>query len=262
MIWTTTDDDPILDAVAATGLHPAIQSGPARPGLPTVGIDDRAAARAIGRVVFAGARRPAVPSFPTDRRRQRRLASGPPPIDVTFPVTRARWRGFLDAWSDLGGAPQRLRVAVCSHNSATCGEDLTGELLDSRPRPDAIAAMSDELALGVLADARRAEMAVPADLAVGGWDDTGTASRADLTTVAQSLRHQGRVGAEAVEDQPEARRLPATHRRPQPGPPAAAPIVFSASLTTATEPWRSRSSDTGRMPTGADPLGIVLSDTR
>lgn len=196
VVWTTTDDDPVLDAVAATGLSAAIHAGPARAGLPMVGIDDRAAARAIGRVVFAGARRPAVLSFPIDRRRQRHLASGPPSVEVTFPVTRARWRGYLDAWNDLGGSPQRLSVAVSPHNTATCGEELTRELLDSRTPPDAIAAMSDELALAALGVARHARLTIPADLAVSGWDDTEAAGRGDLTTVAQSLRHQGRLCAQ------------------------------------------------------------------
>src|ERR1700709_1540972 len=66
VIWTTTDDDPVLDAVAATGLPAVIHAGPHRPGLPVVGIDDRAAATAIGQLAFAGACRPAVLSFPLD----------------------------------------------------------------------------------------------------------------------------------------------------------------------------------------------------
>src|SRR5437588_11944429 len=58
VVWTTTDDDPVLDAVLATGLPAVIHAGPRRPGLPLVGIDDRAAAAAIGQVAFAAARRP------------------------------------------------------------------------------------------------------------------------------------------------------------------------------------------------------------
>ncbi len=195
VIWTTTDDDPVLDAVAATGLPAAIHAGPARPGLPVIGIDDRAAARQIGRIAFAGARRPAVLSFPTNRGRQRRVLTGPPPAETTFAVTRARWEGFLDAWTDLGGTPEALQVAVCSHNTAACGEDLTRQLLGTPPSPDAIAAMSDELALAALTVARRAGLSIPADLAVTGWDDTEGAGRGDLSTVSQSLRQQGRLCA-------------------------------------------------------------------
>jgi DNA-binding LacI/PurR family transcriptional regulator len=191
VVWTTTDDDPVLDAVSATGLLAVIHAGPHRPGLPVVGIDDRAAAAAIGRVAFARRRRPAVLSFPLDRARRRQLLSGPLPARVPFPVTRHRWQGFADAWTKLGGALEQLRVAVCPHNSAACGEALTEELLASDRPPDAIAAMSDELALGALRAIERAGIAVPVALSVTGWDDTDAAAPAGLTTLAQSLRDQG-----------------------------------------------------------------------
>ena len=200
VIWTTTDDDPVLDAVVATGLPAAIHAGPARPGMPAIGINDRAAARGVGRLAFTGARRPAVLSFPTDQRRLRQVVTGLPTGQITFPVTRARWEGLLEAWGDLGGHPERLRIAVCPYNTAACGEDLTRELLGSEPAPDAIAAMSDELALAAMAVARAAGLDVPADLAITGWDDIDAASPADLSTVAQSLRHQGRLCARLALD--------------------------------------------------------------
>jgi DNA-binding LacI/PurR family transcriptional regulator len=56
----------------------------------------------------------------------------------------------------------------------------------------AIAAMSDELALGALRAAGRAGLAVPGAVAITGWDDTDAATPAGLTTVRQSLRDQGR----------------------------------------------------------------------
>jgi DNA-binding LacI/PurR family transcriptional regulator len=191
VLWTTTDDDPVLDAVVATGLPAVVHAGPHRPGLPAVGIDDRAAAAAIGEVAFAGARRPAVLSFPRDRDRRRLLLSGADPAHAAYPVTRHRGQGFADAWTALGGAADELRIAVCPDNSATHGEALTAELLTQDEPPDAIAAMSDELALGALHAAERASIAVPGALAVTGWDDSDAAGAAGLTTVAQSLRDQG-----------------------------------------------------------------------
>ncbi|MEU8665005.1 LacI family DNA-binding transcriptional regulator, partial [Actinoplanes philippinensis] len=44
VVWTTSDDDPVLDAVAETGLPAVIHAGPHRPGMAVIGIDDRAAA--------------------------------------------------------------------------------------------------------------------------------------------------------------------------------------------------------------------------
>jgi DNA-binding LacI/PurR family transcriptional regulator len=191
VVWTTTEDDPVLDAVSATGLPAVIHAGPQRPGLPVVGIDDRAAADAVGHVAFAGARRPAVLGFPLDRDRRSQIVRGPLPADVPFPVTRHRWQGFADAWTTLGGALDHVRVAVCPDNSAASGEALTEELLAADQPPDAIAAMSDELALGALRAIDRAGVAVPGELAVTGWDDSDAAAPAGLTTLAQSLRVQG-----------------------------------------------------------------------
>ncbi len=51
--------------------------------------------------------------------------------------------------------------------------------------------MSDELALGIVQGATDAGVAVPGDLTVTGFDDTGAAARAGLTTVRQPLRDEG-----------------------------------------------------------------------
>lgn len=191
VIWTTTEEDPVLDAVTATGVPAVIHAGPHRPGLPVVGIDDRAAAAAIGHVAFAGAHRPAVLSFPLDRGRRQQLLCGAVPTGVTLPVTRHRWQGFADAWTKLGGVLEQLRVVACAHNSAAHGEALTHQMLAGEQPPDAIAAMSDELALGALRAAEQAGIAVPAALSITGWDDSDAAFAAGLTTLAQSLRDQG-----------------------------------------------------------------------
>jgi DNA-binding LacI/PurR family transcriptional regulator len=191
IVWTTSDDDPVVDAVTATRLPTVIHAGPRRPGVPVVGIDDRLAAAAIAGVAFAGAHRPAVLSFPLDRERRRQLLRGQVPTGTTYPVTRHRWSGFADAWTDVGGDLDHLRVAVCAQNSAAEGEARTRDLLAGEEPPDAIVAMSDELALGALRAAAGAALAVPAALAVTGWDDSDAAAAAGLTTLAQSLREQG-----------------------------------------------------------------------
>jgi len=191
IVWTTSDDDPVLDAVAARGLPAVVQAGPGRPGLPVVGIDDRTAAAAIGRLAFAGAVRPVVLGFPVNRDRDRALLTGVPGPSVTYPVTRHRWNGYLDAWREAGGSPATLRIAVCQANATGLGEAFAGELLRGGDPPDAIAAMSDELALGALRAAASAGLDVPGAVAITGWDDTDAAAPAGLSTVRQSLRDQG-----------------------------------------------------------------------
>jgi len=198
ILWTTSDDDPVLDAVAASGLPAVVHAGPSRHGLPVVGIDDRAAAAAIGRLAFAGAARPAVLSFPANRDRARALCTGPPGPEVTYPVTRHRWEGFLDAWRQAGGAPDGLRIAICPANATAHGEALAEELFRGGEPPDAIAAMSDELALGAVRAAARTGRSVPSAVAITGWDDSDAAAPAGLTTVRQSLHDQGRRCAHIV----------------------------------------------------------------
>jgi len=176
VIWTTADDDPVVDAVAATGRPAAVHGGPDR-GLPLVTIDNRAAARAIGAEAFARARRPAVLSFPLDRARESQVLIDPNPKSATFPITRERLAGYREATT------HSLTVAVAARNSATEGARLTAALLSASDPPDAIAAMSDELALGAL-------QAAP-NISITGWDDSEAAQEAGLTTVWQSLRDQG-----------------------------------------------------------------------
>ncbi|WP_433374868.1 substrate-binding domain-containing protein [Streptosporangium sp. CA-115845] len=256
VVWTTTDDDPVIDAITATGLPTVIHGGPHRDGLFFVAADDRAAAATVGREVFAGARRPGVLSFPLDRGRISQVAfgtAGPGPLPgsitpapdlpdlgraptpdhgrvpatapsdpvrasvpaaldpnaeppdttpgsaspgidpdaSTFRVTRQRLRGYRDAWTETGGDWSQVLVAVCSTNSAHEAEALAAELLTGPYACDAIAAMSDELALGALRTATRLGRTVPGDLTLSGWDDSDAATPAGLTTIAQSLRDQG-----------------------------------------------------------------------
>jgi DNA-binding LacI/PurR family transcriptional regulator len=187
VVWTTADDDPVVDAIAATGIPAAIHGGPERDGMPLVAADDLAAARAVAAEAFAGARRPAVLSFPLDRGRAAATEAGPDPDAATFRVTRRRLAGFRDAWHGLGGSWHDVQVAVCARNSSVEAEDAAMALLSGPAPPDAVAAMSDELAVGVLRAAGR----IGRSVAVTGWDDSDAAARVGLTTIAQSLRDQG-----------------------------------------------------------------------
>jgi DNA-binding LacI/PurR family transcriptional regulator len=191
VVWTSADDDPVVDAVVATGLPAVVHGGPQREGLPFVALDDLTAARAVAAEAFAAARRPVVLSFPLNRSRTPALLRGPSPDEATFRVTRQRLLGMREAWQHLGGDWSQVRVAVCARNSAAEAHDTAAELLTAPDAPDAVAAMSDELALGVLRAAAHLGRRVPGDVAVSGWDDTSQAAAAGLTTIAQSLRDQG-----------------------------------------------------------------------
>jgi DNA-binding LacI/PurR family transcriptional regulator len=198
IVWTTSDDDPVLAAVRAMKRPAVVHGGPAVPGLELVTIDNRAAARAVGAVAFAGAERPAVVSQPLSRSRISMITGGADITEVLFPVTRARLEGYRAAAEDAGFTWGDVVVAVCSRNDAAEAERIAATLLASARPPDAIAAMSDQQAAGVVRAARAAGRAIPADLAVTGWDDAAVAAQLGLTTVAQSLREQGAACAHAA----------------------------------------------------------------
>jgi DNA-binding LacI/PurR family transcriptional regulator len=184
ILWTTVDADPVLTVVTGLGKPVAIHGGPAVPGARVVGIDNRASARELAARTFAGARRPAVLSFPFGRDRRPRLETAPDPAAVAFPVTRQRLLGIYD---HCGGP---VPVAVVARNDREEAAEMAEALLDTGP--DAVIAMSDQLAFAVLDAARRRGLSVPRDLAVAGWDDGPDAEAAGLTTITQSLSGQGR----------------------------------------------------------------------
>jgi DNA-binding LacI/PurR family transcriptional regulator len=209
IVWTTADDDPVLPAVRANKRRAVVHGGPRVPGLGLVGIDNRAAARAVGALAFAGARRPTIVSQPVSRARISAIGRGEDVTDVLFPVTRERLLGYRDAAEDAGIAWHDVVIAVCARNGTAEAERITDTLLASAEPPDAIAAMSDEQAAGVVRAVSAAGRMVPDDVAVTGWDDLPVAAELGLTTVRQSLRDQGVACAlAALGEAPDCPRAP------------------------------------------------------
>lgn len=198
IVWTTTDDDPVLDAVLRAQRPAVIHGGPAREGFALVSINNRAAARAVATAAFTGAEHPAVISFPLDRTRETILASGVDPDAALFPVTRERLAGYRDAAEDLGIPWPNVLVGVCATNDDGEAQSLAQRMLCLDPPVDAIAAMSDQQAIGVLRASVAANRTVPEQLSVAGWDDSPAACENALTTVAQNLREQGVACARAA----------------------------------------------------------------
>jgi len=73
-------------------------------------------------------------------------------------------------------------------------------LLALEPRPTAIFASNDHMAMGVLTAAHERELAVPADLSVCGFDDVPMARYAwpPLTTVRQPVKGVARLATECL----------------------------------------------------------------
>ena len=73
-------------------------------------------------------------------------------------------------------------------------------LLEREPRPTAVFAASDEMAVGAVHAAREAGLRVPEDISVIGIDDHDMAEFFELSTVAQPVHEQGQLAARLLLD--------------------------------------------------------------
>jgi LacI family transcriptional regulator len=108
------------------------------------------------------------------------------------------------AWpaTALRKAAIELDETLITHGafSYDAGRAAARDLLDRSDRATAIFAANDEIALGLMEEARRRSIRIPQDLSVVGFDDTFLASRSvpPLTTVAQPLLEMGRVAVRSL----------------------------------------------------------------
>ena len=151
-------------------------------GVSFVGIDNRAAAADLVR--FLG------------RLGHQRIAhiSGPPGNILT----KERLQGFRDALSEMS-APATARV-VSGDFSIQSGRAAARRILAESPRPTAIFAANDEMAMGAIHESKLAGIRVPQDISVAGFDDIGFAEIYDpsITTIRQPRREMGRAAMELV----------------------------------------------------------------
>jgi DNA-binding LacI/PurR family transcriptional regulator len=196
VVWSLPDRHPLLRLARERNIPLVTHGGPRLAGVPFVGIDDRAAAQAAAEhLLQLGHRSLAVISFPFGPARHGRRRDPATLGRPGYRVTRERLAGYRAAAAHL----EIYEVAV---NSRDEGRLAALALLQGPRRPTAVLAMSDELAVGVIAAARELALRVPEDVSVVGWDDSPAARANDpaLTTVGQSLHDQGRTCAQLLID--------------------------------------------------------------
>jgi DNA-binding LacI/PurR family transcriptional regulator len=194
VIYSAPQNDPRVEAAIARRLPVVTVDQPRGAQTPFVGIDDRAAARSAAEYLRElGHERVAVLSFVTT------LDAG---ASLELDLSVERLRGYEEG---LGGAWDRSLVRTVRPNAPEPAREATRELLDLRPRPTAVLAMSDILAIGALQAAAEAEVAVPDELSVVGFDDSPVAQQAtpQLTTVRQPHEEKGRLAAQFLLDEVE-----------------------------------------------------------
>ncbi|TDV34684.1 LacI family transcriptional regulator [Paraburkholderia caballeronis] len=163
-----------LPWVACCEFDPAV-------GVPYVGIDNyRAAGDAVRHLIARGRRRIALINS-----------------DEHYLYAQQRRDGYLDALRDAGlDARDAWRVNVhCLDYDA--GAKAAAALMRDGEAPDAIFAVSDTLAVGVINGLRGVGRRVPDDVAVVGFDDLALSAQIDppLTTIAQPMRELGETAA-------------------------------------------------------------------
>ena len=145
---------------------------------PSVLVDNRGAARdATEHLLALGHRRIA-------------FVEGPPGLHTSA----HRLEGFEAAMTAAGAEPVRLAGGF----EYEAGAAAAATLLASGELPDAVLAVNDEAAIGVLTGLRRAGVDVPGRVSVAGIDDTRPARLVDLTSVSLPLHELGERAARAI----------------------------------------------------------------
>jgi LacI family transcriptional regulator len=137
-----------------------------------------------------------------------------------WPSAEARLEGYFQALREAGVPEDRRLVEHASGWGLAGGRAAAGRLLGRGAAFTALFAQSDLIALGAIRQLRDANLRVPEDVSVVGYDDLPVADYVEpaLTTVRQPMREVGALAAAFVLDQiaggvapaPEAHLLPAT----------------------------------------------------
>lgn len=158
--------------------------GPIR-GVPTIEIDDVAAARLATEHLLSLGHRDIV------------HVGGSQVDEMDFQVHSNRLQGFDNAML-AAGVPVSGRFYACEFTMPGGYARGLAVLGDPRRRPTAIFAASDEIAFGLILAARELGISVPTELSVIGIDGHPHAEMFRLTTLAQHPRAQGELAARTL----------------------------------------------------------------
>ncbi len=202
VLYSLAQDSPVVASVRSRGLPYVVVDQPRLPGAPFVGIDDEGGARqAAEHLLGLGHRRFVVLSLKLAADGFEGTASPDRVATATYGVPIARLAGYRAALAQGGVDPVVVPVLECALNDERRACDLLFPLLQgSQRRPTAILAMSDRLALGAVAAAHEAGLAVPSNISVVGFDDTAGngLDRPFLTTIRQPHAEKGRLALQML----------------------------------------------------------------
>jgi DNA-binding LacI/PurR family transcriptional regulator len=186
-LYSLAADHPSVAAVRERGVPLVVVDAPRIEGHAFVGSEDRRGARlAVEHLLALGHRRFA--------------------LLTTSVIHRDRLAGYREALEAAGVGWARYELAADLPERGLEGGRLA---LAANPRPTALIAATDQLALGALEAASEAGLRVPDEVSVIGFDDIpgAASSRPALTTVRQPLLEKGEVAGRLLSDGPDGREV-------------------------------------------------------
>lgn len=195
--YSIPDADAALTQVLERNLPTVMVDCSPVAGISSICIDDRQAAReAADHLIRLGHHRFGVIAMELRFDQYEGIVDVERITTATFPHALARLQGYQDAMQaagiDLNTVLMEERI-----NREDGGFTATLALLKHTPRPTAILAMSDRLAIGAIRAVEGLGLNVPNDVAIVGFDDIPLAAqiRPRLTTVRQPLVEKGAAAA-------------------------------------------------------------------
>jgi len=200
IIYSMSKEGETIRTIADRGLPMVVVDQPLIPNVPFVGIDDRAAARACAQhLKDLGHQNFAIVTFQLGSDGHCGLIDRKRLKSISFEIPRRRIEGYLEVL-DASGPGLSVIVWECSRSNEESGRTAAEGIFKITPRPTAILATSDRLAIGVIEAARCNQLRVPQDLAVIGFDDIPAANLITprLTTVHQPMAEKGRLAVASL----------------------------------------------------------------
>lgn len=195
IVYSVLDGDPLIEAVLARRVPTVVVDTEAMQNLIQVGIDnEKAAQMAAEHLLQLGHRRIGVLTLSPGLDTPSGLISHQNVVSADSSDFRRRMKGYTRAFQEAGLRwEENISVYNCPDHSWIGGATGARALANLHPRPTAILATSDLLALGAIQGLGELGLRVPADLSVVGFDDIPDASlsRPALTTVHQPLVDKG-----------------------------------------------------------------------
>src|SRR5688572_1305357 len=161
VIFCLAEDDPLVDMALERRLPVVLVEQPPREGVPSVETDDvRGAREAAEHLLGLGHERLGVVSFELGRDASGGLAGLERQREATYRPSRLRLEGYRGAVEEAGLSWESVPVYEATGNGPQQGRIAAEVLLSREPRPTAILALSDQLALGVFEAAKRTGLSV------------------------------------------------------------------------------------------------------